>query len=269
MESGWGGKMSAVANQLLARTAPIALGLRVGVIGSEHFRDWVCGVLRRDHDVSTVKTWPALTVGVDDPSLNVMIIEAASVPMMLSATAAEALSGISLIAVAGANRGCFENLDNSSQITLESADWWAKAKEQAVQRRLQEFAGLVNALAGEYHAASTPDHTLRLEDGGEVNTVQISTVDWIRAAGNYVEVRVNGRSHLLRSEMHAVQSKLPRTFLRIHRKVIINMTRLAGIEADSSTRLFAAMASGERFPISRGRRNFVRSRWEELRHHQH
>jgi DNA-binding LytR/AlgR family response regulator len=260
--------MSACANQLLARTAPIALGLRVGVIGSENFRDWVCGVLRRDHDVSTVKTWPTLILGTDDPSLNMLVIEAVSVPTMLSPALAETLTGISLIAVAGPDCGSFADLENAAPITLESAEWWAKAKEQAVQRRLQEFAGLVNALATEYQASVTPDHTLRLEDGGEVNTVQISTVDWIRAAGNYVEVRVNGRSHLLRSEMHAVQSKLPRTFLRIHRKVIINMTRLAGIEADSSTRLFASMTSGERFPISRGRRNFVRSRWEELRHHQ-
>jgi hypothetical protein len=261
--------MSACTNQLLARTAPIALGLRVGVIGSDNFRDWVCGVVRRDQDVSTVKTWPALTLGTDDPSINVLLIEIASLPAALSASVAEILSGISLIAVAGPHCGSLSNLENVALITLESVDWWAKAKEQAVQRRLQEFAGLVNALASEYQAGSTPDHTLRLEDGGEVSTIQASTVDWIRAAGNYVEVRVNGRSHLLRSEMHAVQSKLPRTFLRIHRKVIINMTRLAGIEADSSTRLFASMVSGERFPISRGRRNFVQTRWEELHHRQH
>jgi DNA-binding LytR/AlgR family response regulator len=94
-------------------------------------------------------------------------------------------------------------------------------------------------------------------------------VDWIRAAGNYVEVRVNGRSHLLRSEMHNVQGKLTRSFLRIHRKVIINMTRLAAIESDGGTRLYATLTTGERFPISRGRRSFVRSRWEELRGHQH
>jgi hypothetical protein len=261
--------MSACANQLLARTAPIALGLRVGVIGSESFRDWVCGVVRRDQDVATVKTWASLTLGLDDPTLNVMIIENGSVPSGLSAAGIESLSGISLIAVAGPNCGSFDSLENAVPITLESVDWWAKAKEQAVQRRLQEFAGLVNALASEYHGSAVPDNTLRLDDGGEVNTVQVSAVDWIRAAGNYVEVRVHGRSHLLRSEMHAVQSKLPRTFLRIHRKVIINMTKLACIEADSSTRLFASMVSGERFPISRGRRNFVRSRWEELRHHQH
>lgn len=261
--------MSAVANHLLARSAPIALGLRVGVIGSESFRDWVCGVLRRDQDVSTIKTWTSLNFGADDTSLNVLVMEASCVPAAISPAAAENLTGISLIAIAGTNCGSFAGLENVLPITLESVDWWPKAKEQAVQRRLQEFAGLVNALASEYHAASTSDNMLRLDDGGEISTVQLSAVDWIRAAGNYVEVRANGRSHLLRSEMHAVQSKLPRTFLRIHRKVIINMTKLAGIEADSSTRLFASMVSGERFPISRGRRHFVRSRWEELRHHQH
>jgi hypothetical protein len=261
--------MSAVANQLLAKSAPIALGLRVGVVGSESFRDWVGGVLRRDQDVSTIKTWASLTPWTEETFINVLIMESGSVPAAISPVISENLTGISLIAIAGTNCGSLGGLENVLPITLESVDWWPKAKEQAVQRRLQEFAGLVNALASEYHASSNSDHTLRLDDGGEISTVQISAVDWIRSAGNYVEVRVNGRSHLLRSEMHAVQSKLPRTFLRIHRKVIINMTKLAGIEADSSTRLFASMLSGERFPISRGRRHFVRSRWEELRHHQH
>lgn len=260
--------MSACANQLLARTTPIALGLRVGVIGSDSFRDWVAGVLRRDQDVAVVKTWPGLTFGMEDPAINVLIVESTAVPASISPAIAEVFCGLSLIAVAGNDCGAFTSLENAVTVTLESAEWWTKAKEQAVQRRLQEFAGLVNALASEYHTSSTPDNTLQLDDG-EVSTVQVTAVDWIRAAGNYVEVHVHGRSHLLRSEMHAVQSKLPRSFLRIHRKVIINMTKLAAIEADSSTRLFAAMVSGERFPISRGRRNFVRSRWEELRHRQH
>jgi hypothetical protein len=261
--------MSACLNQSLAKFAPIALGLRVGVIGSENFKEWVCGVLRRDQDVSVIKTLNGLSSPSDGPSLNVLIVEGSSLPMIPPSAMQETVEGVSLVAVAGNRVDYLETFENVCQVQLQTADWWSKTKEQAVQRRLQEFAGLVNALASEYQTPAAAEHTLRLDDGGESNTVHVSSVDWIRAAGNYVEVRVNGRSHLLRSEMHNVQGKLTRSFLRIHRKVIINMTRLAAIESDGGTRLYATLTTGERFPISRGRRSFVRSRWEELRGHQH
>jgi DNA-binding LytR/AlgR family response regulator len=156
-------------------------------------------------------------------------------------------------------------MPNATVVDFMASDWWPRLKQQTVQRRFQELYSLMNALAGDSESFLEAEQTLKIDDGAESSTVPVSSVDWIRAAGNYVEVRVNGRSHLLRSEMHNLQRRLTHSFLRIHRRVIINTQRLIRLEYGDGARLFAILTTGDRFPISRARRQLVQSRWEELR----
>lgn len=158
-------------------------------------------------------------------------------------------------------------MTNTTAVDFMAPEWWPRLKQQTVQRRFQELYILMNALAGDSETSPDAEQTLKIDDGGESSDVPVSSIDWIRAAGNYVEVRVNGRSHLLRSEMHNVQRRLTHSFLRIHRRVIINTQRLMRLEYGDGARLFAILATGDRFPISRARRQMVQSRWEELRRH--
>lgn len=259
--------MSACTVQTFARAVPITLGLRVGVVGSDGFTSWVRGVIQMDSDVASVEAWAGLASCSTSTSLNLLVVDTNSIAPSLAPETAEALAGFSLIGVVGPTSQALGSIGNVVSIDMTSPDWWLHLKQQTVQRRLQEFSVLINALAGDTQTTSTNEQTLILEDGGQSQTVPVSSVDWIRAAGNYVEIRVNGRSHLLRSEMHALQNRLTRAFLRIHRRVIINTQRLVGIEADSSAKLFAILTTGDRFPISRARRQIVRNRWEELQAH--
>lgn len=261
--------MSACTVQSLPRAVPITLGLRVGVVGSEGFSSWVRGVIQMDSDVASVGVWAGLATCSTSTSLNLLVVDSNSIAPALAPETAEALAGFSLIGVVGHASQTLGSIGNVVSIDMTSPDWWPHLKQQTVQRRLQEFSVLINALAADTHASARNEQTLTLENGGKPETVPVSSVDWIRAAGNYVEIRVNGRSHLLRSEMHAVQNRLTRTFLRIHRRVIINTQRLVGIEADSSAKLVAILTTGDRFPISRARRQMVRNRWEELQAHSH
>jgi LytTr DNA-binding domain-containing protein len=253
--------MSACAIQTLARPVPLTLGLRVGIFGSEAFTTWVRGVIQVDSDVASVKTWMGLAACAANPSLDLAILEVNHADARLSNELVEALAAFSLIGVIGSRPESLATLENLTTVDMSNPDWWLQLKQQTVQRRLQEFCVLINALADNAQRSSPGEQTLTLENGGSLRDVPVSSVDWIRSAGNYVEVRVDGRSHLLRSEMHAMQSRLTRAFLRIHRKMIINMQRVVRIEADN-TRMFAVLTTGERFAVSRARRHLVRSRWE-------
>ncbi len=257
--------MSACAVQSLIGATRINLGLRVGVVGSEAFTMWVRGVVQMDNDVASVISLASLASCETDRPLNLLIVDAASAQAALPAQIADTLADVSLIGFSGPAPDRFASLANVTSVDLVSPEWWSHLKQQTVQRRFQELYVLMNALAVDSETAPEPEHCLKLEDGGETSTVPLSSVDWVRAAGNYVEVRVNGRSHLLRSEMHNLQRRLTHTFLRIHRRVIINTERLIGVESGDGARLFAILATGERFPISRARRQLVQSRWEELR----
>jgi DNA-binding LytR/AlgR family response regulator len=259
--------MSACAVQSLVDAIPINLGVRIGVIGSEAFTNWVRGVVQMDNDVASVITSKEITLLAADRPLNLLIVDAASLGRAISAELKETLAAISLIAITGLTADGYAPLPNVTVVDVMSPDWWPRLKQQTVQRRFQELYMLMNALAGDSDNYPDCEETFRIDQSGENSDVPVSSVDWIRAAGNYVELRVNGRSHLLRSEMHNVQRRLTQSFLRIHRRVIINTQRLIRLEYGDGSRMFAILATGDRFPISRARRQLVQSRWEELRRH--
>jgi two-component system LytT family response regulator len=63
---------------------------------------------------------------------------------------------------------------------------------------------------------------LTVRTGSRIQIVSTEDIDWINAAGDYVELHVRGRVHLLRETMNSLQGKLdPTKFLRIHRARII------------------------------------------------
>lgn len=217
-----------------------------------------------DGDVNSVVAAATVAKLPVDQTFNLLIIDSSSVGLGLTSQEQEIVAGLSLVGFSGSAPGTLAAMPNATIVNFMAHDWWPRLKQQTVQRRFQELYNLMNALAGDSERTSDNEQTFRIDDGGETSTVPVSSVDWIRAAGNYVEVRVNGRSHLLRSEMHNVQRRLTHSFLRIHRRVIINTHRLIRLEYGDGARLFAILTTGDRFPISRARRQLVQSRWEEL-----
>jgi two-component system LytT family response regulator len=78
-------------------------------------------------------------------------------------------------------------------------------------------------------------------------------VDWIEAAGNYVEIHVGKESHLLRETMNNLESRLdPNRFLRIHRRIIVNLERIKRLEGISHGEYVVVLKDGTRLSSSRG-----------------
>ena len=70
--------------------------------------------------------------------------------------------------------------------------------------------------------------------GSRIHIVLVDDTEWIGAAGDYTELHVHGRSHLLRETMTSLEQKLdPAKFLRIHRSRIVRadcILELRGID---------------------------------------
>jgi two-component system, LytTR family, response regulator len=61
-----------------------------------------------------------------------------------------------------------------------------------------------------------------VRSGSRLQIVHAEDTDWIGGAGDYVELHVRGRAHLLRETMNALEEGLdPAKFLRIHRSRIV------------------------------------------------
>lgn len=57
--------------------------------------------------------------------------------------------------------------------------------------------------------------------------VEVADIDWIESQGNYVAIHESGATSLLRATLSSLEAKLdPRRFRRIHRRIIVNVTRL-------------------------------------------
>jgi two-component system, LytTR family, response regulator len=66
---------------------------------------------------------------------------------------------------------------------------------------------------------------------GRVSHVDVEEIDWIEAADTYVRLHVGRDSYLVRGTMSGLEAKLdPHKFLRIHRSVIVNLSRVKELQ---------------------------------------
>ncbi|NOT89777.1 MAG: LytTR family transcriptional regulator [Lysobacter sp.] len=61
--------------------------------------------------------------------------------------------------------------------------------------------------------------------------IAANDIEWLQAAGNYVNLRVRGHDYPLRSTVAGIESRLdPTRFARIHRSYVVNLAQIASIE---------------------------------------
>ena len=73
-----------------------------------------------------------------------------------------------------------------------------------------------------------------------------SKIEWVRSAGNYVEVRSGGQTRLLRMTLRKAAELLPQDdFVQVHRSVIVNRNFVAAQKGRRSIRL----KDGSQFPV--------------------
>ncbi|MBI1889808.1 MAG: LytTR family transcriptional regulator [Burkholderiales bacterium] len=77
-------------------------------------------------------------------------------------------------------------------------------------------------------------------------------IEWIQAAGNYVNLRVRGHDYLLRSTMAAIEARLnPKRFVRVHRSYITNLDHVVQLEQLESGDARIDMSDNSQVPVSR------------------
>ena len=82
--------------------------------------------------------------------------------------------------------------------------------------------------------------------------MRIEDIDWIEAAGNYVEVHVGTSTHLLRETLTWLEGRLPSDkFLRISRSVIVNLDRVKELQSLFYGDFAVILRDGKRLTMSR------------------
>jgi two-component system, LytTR family, response regulator len=98
----------------------------------------------------------------------------------------------------------------------------------SVQELNERLAALLKRME---RAEPKPIERLVIKSAGRIFFVEVTEIDWIEAAGNYVRLHVGDKAHLLRETMDALAAKLPsQQFLRIRRSVLVNAGRVKELQ---------------------------------------
>jgi len=92
--------------------------------------------------------------------------------------------------------------------------------------------------------------------GRETVRLPVSAIDWIDAAGDYMCVHAEGRTHVVRATMKQFEERLdPGSFLRVHRSTIVNVRRVRRLKPHTNGEYFLTLEGGHELKLSRSYRD--------------
>jgi two-component system, LytTR family, response regulator len=99
------------------------------------------------------------------------------------------------------------------------------------------------------------DDRMVIRAGGKVVFIDVKEIDWIEAAANYVKLNVGRESYLLREGIGSISERLdPDRFVRIHRSVLVNVSKIKELQPCDSGEYIAVLKNGKELSCSRGYR---------------
>lgn len=94
---------------------------------------------------------------------------------------------------------------------------------------------------------------------GRLELVEVSRLEWVEAADQYVRLHTDEGEHLMRESMGQLEKRLdPQRFLRVHRSAIVAVERIRRLESRGGGVGRVLLASGQWVPVSRSRFPVVR-----------
>jgi two-component system LytT family response regulator len=145
------------------------------------------------------------------------------------------------------------------------AQWQQKqavAQREQLMALLAEVTGKgeieVDALATVEPQGRRYATLLPIRVGRETVRLDVATIDWIDAAGDYMCLHAAGQTHVLRATMKELEQMLdPRQFQRVHRSTIVNLARVTALRPHLNGECFLRLQSGQEVKLSRSYRDKV------------
>lgn len=116
----------------------------------------------------------------------------------------------------------------------------ARAKKQIQSRGLVQLSErLRQLLDGERPQSERPQSVrpsrplerIVVKHAGRISFLNVSEVDWIEAADNYVQLHAGRDTHLVLGTLSRLEASLSsEQFLRVHRSAMVNLARIASLQ---------------------------------------
>lgn len=127
-----------------------------------------------------------------------------------------------------------------------------RVRHHIQEENTEEFQKKVLGFVKNLQSRKSYLNRLAIRSSGRVSLIDVETVDWIEAAGDYVRVHCGQQNHLMREKMNVVELELdPGTFVRIHRSVIVNILRVKELRSLVTGDYTVLLDSGKKLTLSR------------------
>jgi two-component system LytT family response regulator len=128
------------------------------------------------------------------------------------------------------------------------AEALARARERIASRERPPLQGLLS----EARARRAPLGRILIRDRADVHVIPVEKIDYVESQDDYISLKAGGRSYLKEQTLSDLEKLLdPNRFVRIHRRYLLNVSRLAKIELSVTDSRAAVLNDGTELPISR------------------
>ncbi len=147
-----------------------------------------------------------------------------------------------------------ERLDALDALTLQ------RTLASMARDRIAEIGHLIDRSPPDpsLEAVPRPLRRIGVRTGTKVVLVDVDTIDWLEALGDYARIHAGQHSHVVAQSMQALERGLgPGEFLRIHRSLIVRLKRIRELHRESDGSGMIVLENRVRLRVARGR-------WEAL-----
>lgn len=143
------------------------------------------------------------------------------------------------------------------------AETTAAARSATLENMLRDIGklpetGANEALSPQEPARDTYAKRINIKDRGRITCVDVDTIEWIDAAGDYMCVHAAGETYVMRETMKSLVKQLdPKAFKRVHRSAIVNLSKVQALEPHSNGECFLTMEGGGEVKVSRSYRSVI------------
>jgi len=137
----------------------------------------------------------------------------------------------------------------------------ARVKSRLDERNLRDLGRRMLQMVSKAPTQVRRWDRLVVKSAGTTRFLRVAEVDWIEAAGVYVNLHVAGKEFLYRASLTDLAEKLdPQRFIRVHRSAIVNIESIVHLEPISHGEFEAVLKDGSRSKISRTYRRQLEKR---------
>lgn len=136
-----------------------------------------------------------------------------------------------------------------------------RVREEMKKNRVDDMHQRLKALISTVKSDRIASDRLLIKSAGRITFLPQDKIDWIEAAGNYLQIHVGKETHLVRGSVTSMEEKLLQDrFVRIHRSTIVNFDRVKEMTPSHRGEFEVVLVSGERLALSRRYREKVEMR---------